>query len=95
MHQYCRRRKEKKKTKQDCQNKSLNCFYFFVISGMLIEESLRGIISNLQLSGNIKIYETDLTVLIGIMLLVDVNLVCAPLSLNAFQHFLINVKSSL
>lgn len=70
-------------------------FLFFVISGMLIEESMRGIISNLPLSGNTKIYEIDLTVLMGIMLLVDVNLVCAPLSLNAFQHFLINVKSSL
>lgn len=62
---------------------------------MLIEESMRGINSNLPVSGNTKIYEIDLTVLMGITLLVDVHLVCAPLSLNAFQHFLVNVKSSL
>lgn len=67
MHEDCR--KEEKGTIQDYQNKNLQLLFLFcfvLISGMLIVESVSGVISNSALSGNSKIYEIYLTVLTGI-----------------------------
>lgn len=64
----------------------------FLISAILIVESMKGT-SNPLLSGNTKIYETDLTVLIGI------HAGCQPsvctIVFECFPKFLINIKSSL
>ena len=61
----CRRGKRRDNTKL-AEQKSPIVFIFFLISQMLIVRSIRGVILKLPLSGNSKIYEVDLTFLIGI-----------------------------
>lgn len=62
---------------------------FFKISAIPIVESIQGI-SNPLLSGNIKIYDTDLTILTGIYARCQPS-VCT-IVFKCFPKFLINVK---
>lgn len=64
MHCDCRRGKRRDNTKISEQKSPI--VFIFLISGMLTVISIRGVILNPPLTGNSKIYEADLTFLIGI-----------------------------
>lgn len=67
MHGDYRSGERRKRQQEIVRTKVAGIFFFpFLMSGMLIIESVSGVITNAVLSGNIKIYKIDITVLQGI-----------------------------